>query len=195
MVREIVLEEIPLSSQPSFGEHSTPPPEDAPADVQIEMPPREVIEEQAKELERMTPSRPDMLQSSLMEFIFLWVTPFPDDLWLKMIATVMLWCAVRPRVLLRVCSRHSLFPCIQAVVTDRQVVLLPAQHRSARSERETGAPSVPDATRDPPYRDRWTHGRGSLRRGRERHSMDGRVLLPAGDNSVEQDQGEVEHAL
>lgn len=119
MVREIVLEEMPPSSQPSFCTPSTPPPEGNALEVKIEMPPREVLEEQAKELERVTPSRPDMLQSGLMEFVFAWVTPVPDDLWLKMIATVIVWCVVPPRVPLRVCSRHSPPPCIQAGVTGR----------------------------------------------------------------------------
>lgn len=98
MVREIRLEEMPASSQPSFNLSSTPPPKDSAQDTKLEMPPREVIEEQAKELERMTPERPGRLQSSLMEFAFVWVTPYPDDLWRKMIAICIVWCVPPPCV-------------------------------------------------------------------------------------------------
>ncbi|KAI0721194.1 hypothetical protein C8Q72DRAFT_860832 [Fomitopsis betulina] len=91
MAREIRLHEMPASSQFSSDPLSTPPRRDDAPEANIEMPPREVIAEQAKEFERMTPSRPGTLQSGLMEFAFLWITPVPDELWRKMIATCIQW--------------------------------------------------------------------------------------------------------
>lgn len=96
MAREIRLHEMPASSQFSSDPLSTPPRRDDAPEANIEMPPREVIAEQAKEFERMTPSRPGTLQSGLMEFAFLWITPVPDELWRKMIATCIQWCVPLP---------------------------------------------------------------------------------------------------
>ena len=144
MAREVALEEMPPSSQPSIDPPSTPQTEDgAPSGFKDEMPPLEVIEAQAQELESMTPSRPSLPQTSLMEFIFAWLTPFPDDPWLNMIATCMQWCVPLPCAPLQYTDATPFPLCIQASLLGGQVVPLPSWHCRARGEETAAAPSVP----------------------------------------------------
>ncbi|TFY54541.1 hypothetical protein EVJ58_g8799 [Rhodofomes roseus] len=53
---------------------------------------QEGIQETAAELEAISPPGPDTIQLSIMEYVFLWITPFPDEFWTKVIGVTIVWC-------------------------------------------------------------------------------------------------------